>query len=41
MQEQFQQLARELLADFREVEHNFRQLDRKVREKMSGGGPQL
>ncbi len=27
------QLARELLADFREVEHNFRQLDRKVREK--------
>jgi hypothetical protein len=32
---QFQQLARELLADFREVEHNFRQLDRTVREKIS------
>jgi hypothetical protein len=32
---QFQQLARELLADFREVEHNFRQLDRKVREKIT------
>lgn len=32
---QFQQLARELLADFREVEHNFRQLDRKVREKIA------
>lgn len=32
--QQFQQLARELLADFREVEHNFRQLDRKVREKI-------
>ena len=28
--QQFQQVARELLADFREVEHNFRQLDRKV-----------
>jgi hypothetical protein len=26
--QQFQQLARELLADFREVEHNFRQFDR-------------
>lgn len=32
---QFQQQARELLADFREVEHNFRQLDRKVREKIA------
>lgn len=32
---QFQQLARELLADFREVEHNFRQLDRAVREKIA------
>lgn len=32
---QFQQLARELLADFREVEHNFRGLDRKVREKIA------
>lgn len=32
---QFQQLARELLSDFREVEHNFRQLDRKVREKIA------
>jgi hypothetical protein len=28
-------LARELLADFREVEHNFRLLDRKVREKIA------
>ncbi len=26
--------ARELLADFREVDHNFRQLDRKVRKKI-------
>jgi len=33
--QQFQQVARELLADFREVEHNFRQLDRKVREKIA------
>jgi len=33
--QQFQQLARELLTDFREVEHNFRQLDRKVREKIA------
>ncbi len=32
---QFQQLARELLADFREVEYNFRQLDRRVREKIA------
>ena len=33
--QQFQQLARELLADFREVEHNFRLLDRRVREKIT------
>ena len=33
--QQFAQLARELLADFREVEHNFRQLDRRVREKIA------
>jgi hypothetical protein len=33
--QQFQQGARELLADFREVEHNFRGLDRKVREKIA------
>lgn len=33
--QQFQQLARELLADFREVEFNFRLLDRKVREKIA------
>jgi hypothetical protein len=33
--QQFQQLARELLADFREVEQNFRRLDRKVREKIA------
>ncbi len=33
--QQFLQLARELLADFREVEHNFRLLDRKVREKIA------
>ena len=32
---QFQQTARELLADFREVEQNFRLLDRKVREKIA------
>lgn len=33
--QQFQQLARELLADFREVEHNFRALDRRVRERIA------
>ncbi len=33
--QQFMQLARELLADFREVEHNFRQLDRRVRERIA------
>ena len=34
---QFQQLARELLSDFRQVEHNFRQLDRSVRERLRCG----
>ena len=33
--QQFNQGARELLADFREVEHNFRQLDRRVRERIA------
>ena len=33
--QQFIQLARELLADFREVEHNFRTLDRRVRERIA------
>lgn len=33
--QQFQQLAKELLADFREVEHNFRLLDRRVRERIA------
>lgn len=33
--QQFLQLARDLLADFREVEHNFRALDRQVREKIA------
>ena len=33
---QFQQLARELLSDFREVEHNFRLLDRSIRERIPG-----
>lgn len=32
---QFTGLARELLADFREVEHNFRSLDRTVRERIA------
>ena len=32
---QFTQGARELLADFREVEHNFRRLDRRVRERIA------
>jgi len=32
---QFMALARELLADFREVEHNFRGLDRRVRERIA------
>ena len=33
--QQFTSLARELLADFREVEHNFRGLDRRVRERIA------
>ena len=33
--QQFTQGARELLTDFREVEHNFRQLDRRVRERIA------
>lgn len=33
--QQFAALARELLADFREVEHNFRALDRRVRERIA------
>lgn len=33
--QQFVQLARELLSDFREVEHNFRSLDRRVRERIA------
>jgi flagellar motility protein MotE (MotC chaperone) len=32
---QFDRQARELLSDFREVEHNFRQLDRSVRERIA------
>ncbi|MBN1907790.1 MAG: DUF3375 domain-containing protein [Deltaproteobacteria bacterium] len=33
--QQFIQMARELLADFREVENNFRNLDRRVRERIA------
>jgi len=33
--QQFLQLARELLGDFREVEYNFRMLDRRVRERIA------
>lgn len=33
--QQFMQLARELLSDFREVEQNFRMLDRRVRERIA------
>lgn len=33
--QQFMQMSRELLADFREVEHNFRKLDRRVRERIA------
>jgi flagellar motility protein MotE (MotC chaperone) len=33
--QQFMQLARELLHDFREVEQNFRSLDRQVRERIA------
>lgn len=32
----FSRTARELLADFRAVEHNFRELDRRVRERIAG-----
>ena len=34
--QQFAGTARELLADFREVDENFRKLDRKLREKIAG-----
>lgn len=34
--QQFAATARELLADFRQVEENFRQLDRQLREKIAG-----
>jgi hypothetical protein len=33
--QQFTSLARELLSDFREVEYNFRSLDRRVRERIA------
>jgi len=33
--QQFMAMARELLSDFREVEHNFRGLDRRVRERIA------
>ncbi|WP_298137720.1 DUF3375 domain-containing protein [Acidiferrobacter sp.] len=33
--QQFTQLSRDLLSDFRQVEHNFRQLDRRVRERIA------
>ncbi len=33
--QQFVALSRELLSDFREVEHNFRRLDRRVRERIA------
>ncbi|MGH8807467.1 MAG: DUF3375 domain-containing protein [Noviherbaspirillum sp.] len=33
--QQFVSLSRELLTDFREVEHNFRGLDRRVRERIA------
>ena len=33
--QQFTQLSRELLSDFRQVEHNFRLLDRHVRERIA------
>ena len=33
--QQFTAMARELLSDFREVEHNFRGLDRRVRERIA------
>ncbi len=34
--QQFSATARELLADFRQVEENFRKLDRQLREKITG-----
>lgn len=34
--QQFSRTARELLSDFREVEENFRRLDRKLREQIAG-----
>lgn len=34
--QQFSSMARELLSDFREVEENFRTLDRSAREKIAG-----
>src|SRR5215471_280873 len=34
--QQFSTTARELLADFRQVEENFRKLDRQLREKIAG-----
>jgi hypothetical protein len=34
--QQFSATARELLADFREVEENFKRLDRQLREKIAG-----
>ena len=34
--QQFARTARELLSDFREVEENFRKLDRKLREQIAG-----
>ncbi len=33
--QQFMQISRDLLTDFREVEYNFRQLDRRVREHIA------
>lgn len=33
--QQFMQLARDLLGDFHEVEHNFRALDRQIRERIT------
>ena len=33
--QQFMQIARDLLSDFREVEQNFRMLDRRVRERIA------
>ncbi|CAN5625889.1 DUF3375 domain-containing protein [soil metagenome] len=36
--QQFARTARELLSDFRQVEDNFRQLDRQLREQIAGWG---